>query len=145
MVRIGYQRVCFARLHQLHQSPWQTYFTFQSNLALCLWNGNLLTSFQFIKRLKRSRQELSSYPSYKSACKDPGKTHIQSHFWFMNEIIYWVVISMAFVLATSVPLRWYTFSMNGPKHSINASLPMWYFWTVKRPSIQFLATVFYPN
>ena len=84
MVRMGYQRVCFARLHQLHQSPWQTYFTFQSNLALCLWNGNLLTSFQFIKRLKRSRQELSSYPSYKSACKDPGKTHIQSHFWFIE-------------------------------------------------------------
>ena len=30
---------------------------------------------------KRSRRKLSSYLSYKSACKDPGKTDIQSHFW----------------------------------------------------------------
>ena len=29
------------------------------------------------------------------------------------------------------------------KAPVNASLPIWYFWTSKRPSIQFLTTAFY--
>ena len=55
-------------------------FSLQSGTLPMEWKSAHVIPI-FKKGPKISRQELSSYLPYKSACRDRGKTDIQSHFW----------------------------------------------------------------
>lgn len=63
----------------------------------------------------------------------------------LNQVIYSVVANLVFVLVSRAQLSLFIYFMCGQGYLINITLPMQYFWTLKRPSILFHTTFFSQN